>query len=337
MVYQLTIDDFIGRWGYSKQYVRGELAKYRGKHVDVKISSYGGELDHGLDIMQQFRDHGDVTVYLSGFVASAATVMAMGAKRVCMSPYAMFLVHKCSNFIDAWGAYNADQMQALIEQLTANKKENDKIDVVLANLYAAKCRKKVSEILDILKEGRWLTSTEAHSIGFVDEISDAINDTKINFTPELRAKFNAFGISTCGLQEDDNTCEGKDHRNIVEKIVDAMFGHKVNKPETTTDSNDMNSTTSFKSVESLLKLDSLKRDADGNVTLSLSEMAKINGRIESLEADLKKAEKTETDLNAQIEALKQSPGDDTSDIDDAGDGESVLDSANIFNSIKDCL
>lgn len=343
MVYQLTIDDFIGRWGYSKQYVRGVLDKYKGKHVDVKISSYGGDLDHGLDIMQQFRDHGDVTVYLSGFVASAATVMAMGAKRVCISPYAMFLVHKCSNFIDAWGAYNADQMQALIDDLTANKKENDKIDVVLANLYAGKCRKKVSDILDILKEGRWMTAKEAHDTGFVDEITDSIGDTKINFTPELRAKLNAFGMPACGLQEEDTPCDSKERKNLVGKIVNALFNHGGDKDDTKTDCKNMEKK-SFKSVESLLKTDSINCDSDGNVTVSSADMDKINDRIASLEDDLSKkdkavkdAEKKISDLNAQIEALKKAPGDDTSDVDDTDDTDSPADSANIFNSIKDCL
>ena len=146
MNYQLTLDAFIGPWAYSKQYVRNVLSGYADKHVDAKISSLGGNLDHGLDIRQQFIDHGDVTVYLSGFVASAATVIAMGAKKIVMSRYAMFLVHKCSNFIDAWGSYNADQMQQLIDELEANKKENDKIDVVLANMYAAKCKKKFNAL-----------------------------------------------------------------------------------------------------------------------------------------------------------------------------------------------
>ena len=30
------------------------------------------------------------------------------------------------------------------------------MDLVLANLYANKCKKKVDDILPILKEGRWL-------------------------------------------------------------------------------------------------------------------------------------------------------------------------------------
>lgn len=87
MDYQIIIDYSIGLCGYTKQYVRNALSEFKDKHVDVKITSLGGDLDHALDIRQQFVDHGDITAYLSGFVASSATVIAMGAKRIVMSKY----------------------------------------------------------------------------------------------------------------------------------------------------------------------------------------------------------------------------------------------------------
>ena len=79
MDYNIIIDDYIGGWWSSvnKQSIRRQLSEHQGEHVDVKISSLGGSLDDGLDIRQQFLDHGDVTVYLHSFVASAATVIAM--------------------------------------------------------------------------------------------------------------------------------------------------------------------------------------------------------------------------------------------------------------------
>lgn len=117
MTYNINIDDYIGRWGYSKQYIRNQLAGLKGKSVNVRISSLGGSVEHGLDIRQQFLDHGDVTAYLYGLVASSATIAALGAKKVCISKYCMFLVHKVSNWVDAWGQMNADQIQELIDDL----------------------------------------------------------------------------------------------------------------------------------------------------------------------------------------------------------------------------
>lgn len=348
MNYQLTIDYSIGVWGYSKQYVRNVLSSYKGKHVDVKISSLGGDLDHGLDIRQQFLDHGDVTVYLSGFVASAATVIAMGAKRIVMSKYAMFLVHKCSNFIDAWGAYNADQMQQLIEQLEANKKENDKIDVVLANMYATRCKKKVSEILDILKEGRWLSAKEALDYGFIDEISDMEGDRKLNFTPELQSKFNAIGISTAGLEVVSASSE-QPRKNLLGKIVEAVFPKKENEaPDNTTLSTNITQpemkTYKFSSVDNLLKLDAgLSPDKDGDVSVKAEQMETINNHIETLAADVAAKDKTIADnakeiadLKEQVKNLKDGPGAETTDIEDDGVKDEIS-ASTMFNSIKHML
>lgn len=346
MNYQLTIDAFIGPWAYSKQYVRDVLSSYKGKHVDVKISSLGGNLDHGLDIRQQFVDHGDVTVYLSGFVASAATVIAMGAKRIVMSKYAMFLVHKCSNFLDVWGSYNADQMQQLINELEANKKENDKIDVVLANLYADKCKKKVSDILAILKEGRWLTAQEALDYGFIDEISEPDSkEEKLNFTAEMGAKFNALGISTLGLDiahtSDD---EQPVKTSLLERIASALgirndSEKSIQSPNPTMEKKDFK----FNKIESLLKLDSISPGNDGKVTVTAEQFEAINNQLDKLDADaashsaaIKAKDDEIAKLKEQVENLKKAPGAETNDIEDDA-GEATVTVNELFNSIKSVL
>ncbi len=351
MNYQLIIDSFIGPWAYSKQYVRNVLTSYKDKHVDVKISSLGGNLDHGLDIRQQFIDHGDVTVYLSGFVASAATVIAMGAKRIVMSKYAMFLVHKCSNFLEVWGSYNADQMQQLINELEANKKENDKIDVVLANMYAEKCGKKISDILAILKEGRWLTAQEALDYGFIDEIAQPDSkETKLNFSAEMGAKFNALGIPTLGLET--TLMQGDEQplsNNLLERIAIAtakafgkLSGNFCDSYEQKTTPVNMR-TFKFNKIESLLNLDSITPDKDGDVTVRAEQFEAINNRLEQLENDVASHDNdiSEKDteivkLKEQVENLKKAPGADTNDIEDDA-GETGLSAHDLFNSIKSAL
>lgn len=351
MNYHIIIDGFIGQWGYSKQYVRYLLNSHKSQPVDIKISSLGGDLDHGLDIRQQLIDHGDVTVYLSGFVASAATVIAMGAKRVVMSKYAMFLVHKCSNFIDAWGAYNADQMQKLIEELEANKKENDKIDVVLANMYAAKCKKPVKDILNILKEGRWLTAQEAYDLGFVDELSEpGEKEAKLNLSPELNTKFNALGISTLGLAQ----VTGAENQNISDglltRIVTAtarIFGlpesngkdQSISQPA----KNDEMDKRNFKTVESLLKIDSISADAEGYVSVTADQFCQINDKMAVLEkavtdnaADISAKEAEINSLKTQVENLKKAPGDDTFDVKEDG-AEHTVTASVLYNLVKSAI
>ncbi|MCM1356521.1 MAG: Clp protease ClpP [Staphylococcus sp.] len=346
MTYQLTIDDYIGRWCYSKQWARKELAKFKGKHVDVLITSLGGDLDHGLDIRQQLIDHGDVTVYLTGFVASSATVIAMGAKRVVMSKYAMFLVHKCSNFIDAWGSYNADQMQQLIDDLTANKKENDKIDVVLASMYANRCGKQVSDILDILKEGRWLTAEEALDYGFIDEIADIKEEGKLNFGVDLKNKFNAMGLSLVGLEQlaDPEPEPEPEKSNLLTRVVKSIFSADTKENNTDTTPNMKKTNFSFTALCSLLALESITIDNDGDVTLTAEQMEKINNRIaelenasSSLDKDIKEKDDKISQLESQVEALKKAPGDETNEIEDEAGEDTTFSVSDVYNSIKSII
>ena len=343
MNYNLIIDDYIGQFGFSKSYVKQVLADYTDKHVDVKISSLGGDLNHGLDIRQQFLDHGDVTVYFSGFVASAATIIALGAKRICMSKHAFMLVHKCSNFIDAWGSYNADQMQELIDQLTQNKKENDKIDVVNAQLYADKCGKSINEILDILKKEEWLTADEALEYGFIDEIVDTPDMQKTNFTAELAVKFNRIGLPTGGFEpkQQDNS--------VLDKILSAIRSLQQKFAEPATQPSqpilsvmDFN----FTNVAALLDIEALATTEDGQVNITTDQMQAIENRIAELVQNLADRDNTiaERDssiaeLTAQIDALNNQPGDSTPEgvTDEETPDNSFNNSQSLFNSVKSIL
>lgn len=323
MDYQLIIDYYIGNWGYSKHYVRQILDKYKGKHVDVKISSFGGELSHGLDIMQQFRDHGDVTAYIHGMTASAATVIAIGAKKVVMSKYAFFMVHKCSNGIDIWGNYNADQMQQLIEQLTKNKQENDRIDAVLANLYANRCKKKVSEILDVLKEGRWLTADEALSMGFIDEITE--DGTKLNYSDDTRHLLNAIGLPTSGLPD---PVPEKEDESLFQRIRNSIFPPKdpgansAPKPAQKITNISKNMDANFKAVDDVIKAGSaLAADDKGNVTLTADQTTAIcneltagKTKIDELTADIAAKEAKIKALEDQVKNLNEAPGAETGKV-----------------------
>lgn len=322
MRYQLTIDDYIGDWGYSKRYVRQVLAGYAGMHVDVKISSLGGDLNHAFDIRKQFLDHGDVTVHLSGFVASAATVIAMGAKRIIIGKYTMYLVHKCSNFVDAWGSYNADEMAALIEKLTENKQENDKIDVLLATMYAEKCNKKVAEILDVLKRGAWLTAQEAYDMGFVDEIADEDSGVKLNCSADTLAKFAAIGLPLDGLK-------------LSQQPVDEPTNN--NKP--------MNKKTfDFEAAGALLNQADITPDNDGYVSVTAEDFEKLSGKLDELQttvtqnaATIAERDAKIAELTEQVENLKKQPADDTTDIKDDGADDEKVNSKSLYDSVKDLI
>ena len=343
MDYQLYLNTTIGFWNSSKTAVREVLAKHKNKPVNVLISSPGGLLDDGLDIMQQFKDHGDVTVYISGFTASAATVAAMGAKKIVMGKYSFFLVHKCSNFIDAWGSFNADQIQKLIEDLEANKKENDKIDVVLAQLYADRCGKPISEILDVLKEGKWLNATEALELGLIDEIST--EDKKQNLSLADKDRFVNMGLPVEQLNFGDDEAP-----SWFSRFLASFYGKK--KDSTTQEDNGDNSNNNstqmkkkFNSVGKVLGKEDFGTADDGTVAITGDEMQKVEDHVASLvstiadrDTTIAERDSTITDLQTQIENLKNGAGADDSVIvktDENEDFDVVTRSKEMYNSVKD--
>ena len=332
MIYNINIDDYIGRWGYSKQYIRNELAKLKGKPVNVRISSLGGSVEHGLDIRQQFVDHGEVTAYLYGLVASSATIAALGAKKVCISKYCMFLVHKVSNWVDAWGQMNADQIQELIDDLKENKLQNDKFDLVLAQLYANKCGKQIDDILDTLKAGRWLTAQEALDYGFVDEIIEDAKDDKINLA-SFSDKLNVLGLPALPQIGQKENKEQTWFQRIMEKL-DA-FSLAV-KTENNNHLINLIMKKDYQKVNVILNVEGLEFDKDGKVTLTEDQVKVLNEKLDALEKEASDKQTQVEELTTQVENLKKADGDKTkkTEGEENGEFEDIFKEANdLYNSL----
>ena len=327
MTYNINIDDYIGRWGYSKQYIRNQLAGLKGKPVNVRISSLGGSVEHGLDIRQQFLDHGEVTAYLYGLVASSATIAALGAKKVCISKYCMFLVHKVSNWVDAWGQMNADQIQQLIDDLKENKLQNDKFDLVLAQMYANKCNKQIDEILDTLKAGRWLTAQEALEYGFVDEIIEDAKEDKVNFA-SFTDKLNVLGFPALPQMDNKEDKESGWFQRIMEKL-DAFS--PLLKSENSTHLINLIMKKDYQKVNAILNVEGLEFDKDGKVTLTEAQVKALNEKVNALEKEASDKQAEVDELTKQVDNLKKADGDETKK-NEGGEGEEVED---IFKQAND--
>lgn len=168
--YHIDIDSYIG-YPISKGYVKSKLQPLKGKPCTVRINSYGGDVQTALDIRQQFIDHGQVTAYIIGMTASAATILAMGARKVVMSRYALMLVHPCSTAVTNWGYYNKEELAKAIEKLRKAQADLKTLDRVVASIYAAKVGdSNVGKMEVLMHEARWIGAEEALRLGLIDEI-----------------------------------------------------------------------------------------------------------------------------------------------------------------------
>lgn len=200
MKYDIYINADIG-WPISYEYVRAALAKFEGQDVNVYVSSLGGSLVDALKIRRLFIDHGRVTCHLHGFVASAATILATGAKRVLMGRHALYLAHLNSLPAEVvWGYHNAEEIARAIGDLQNTKLDLDKIDSTVAGIYAARGSKTAEEFYAIMEKGLWLNAEEVLALGLADELAEddsttfAAASAQGGYSAALRSKIAAYGL-----------------------------------------------------------------------------------------------------------------------------------------------
>lgn len=226
--YHIDIDSYIG-YPISKGYVKSKLQPLKGKPCTVRINSYGGDVQTALDIRQQFIDHGQVTAYIIGMTASAATILAMGARKVVMSRYALMLVHPCSAAVTNWGYYNKEELAKAIEKLRKAQTDLKTLDRVVASIYAAKVGdSNVGKMEGLMHEARWIGAEEALRLGLIDEIDpdeEQPDPAKEPMTDAQREHIVACGlpVPTFGMAAGSMEAESTEPESTVANIANA--GH----------------------------------------------------------------------------------------------------------------
>ncbi|MES2500138.1 MAG: head maturation protease, ClpP-related [Pseudomonadota bacterium] len=169
-----VIDDY---FGVSASDFNKELSALKGKQVNLRINSPGGDVFSGRAMATAISNHGNVTAYIDGLAASAATYVALAAKEVHIADGAMFMIH------NAWSlAYgNKTDMRNTADLL-------EKIDGTIVNDYKKKTNLEESEIVAMMDAETWLTAQEALDKGFVDSV---FNGTKAENKWDLSAYNNA--------------------------------------------------------------------------------------------------------------------------------------------------
>ena len=190
--YDIEIDSYIG-YPISKKYIREELARCGNRPVTVRINSYGGDVCTALDIRQQFMDHGDVTCYVFGMTASAATILATGAKKLYMGRHAFMLLHQCSMLVDKWDWLNADELESTIEELKKTCTDLHKLDMCAASLYAKRAGCDPEKMHGVMVDAQWLNADECLALGLVDAI-DEEEDEPVQMTAAVQRRFAACGL-----------------------------------------------------------------------------------------------------------------------------------------------
>lgn len=169
---------YIGAWEDVKaKDVTREIIEAAAQYqdIEVRINSMGGEVYEAIAIFNTLRlCQSNVTIFVDGVAASAASFIATCGKPVYMGKYSELMLHEASGCCCG----NKHEMDKCSKELS-------NIDDQLCQIFADKCGKTKDEIKAAYFDGsdHWLTAQEALDMKLIDGIYDM---EEVDGTPQAR-------------------------------------------------------------------------------------------------------------------------------------------------------
>ena len=141
------------------------LKEAGGDEVTILLNSGGGDLMAGNEMYSALkRYNGSSTVEITGFAASAATLICCGADQCVANPGIQYMIHNVSS----WQGGDHRDMETMAEVLQT-------ADISISNIYRLKTGLEEKEILKMMahgtqNNGMWMDAKKAKELGFVDRI-----------------------------------------------------------------------------------------------------------------------------------------------------------------------
>ena len=162
---EVLIYDEIGAYGVTAKGFLAELgALPDDAAIDLRLNSPGGSVFDAVAIYNALKRHaGEITVWIDGIAASAASYIAMAGDTIIMPENAFLMIHDPSGLVMG----TAEDMRATAEAL-------DKVKGSLIQGYAAKSGKPHEEIATLMAAETWLDAQDALDLGFIDRIAEPV-------------------------------------------------------------------------------------------------------------------------------------------------------------------
>lgn len=167
----ILINNEIGG-GITADGLRSQLSKAKdGDDIKIIVNSPGGDCFEGIAVYNTIRDFarnfkGNITTYVQGMAASAASWIALAASsvseknKVVVEDNSVFMIHDC------WGLVvgNKNDMRDAADFA-------ERVDGVMQKMLARKSGKTEAEIGDLMDKETWYFGQEIIDAGFADEMA----------------------------------------------------------------------------------------------------------------------------------------------------------------------
>ena len=168
---EILIYDLIGEstdwWtgeksGVSATAFKEALDEVSPKPLDLRIDSSGGDVFDAFAICSAIQNYpAQVTAYVDGIAASAASYVAVVCDEVVMRDYAYLMIH-CASSYACGNARSLEDTAARLRNIDAN----------LAAIYAKRSNLDVETVIDYMADETWFTASEAHEVGLCTEVAE---------------------------------------------------------------------------------------------------------------------------------------------------------------------
>ncbi|MDD4802291.1 MAG: Clp protease ClpP, partial [Syntrophomonas sp.] len=129
-------------------------------NVTVMLNSPGGDVFAASQIYTMLKEYpGRITVKIEGLAASAASVIAMAADEVYMSPVAMMMIHNPATIVFG----EVSDLQSGIVMLSEVKES-------IINAYEQKTGLSRAKISHMMDAESWFNAWKAVELGFADKV-----------------------------------------------------------------------------------------------------------------------------------------------------------------------
>ena len=132
--------------------------------IVIKLNSSGGDAFQGIEIYNFLKDHPQhITVEITGWAASAGSIIAMGADEVVMNVGTTMLIHNASGMI--WG--NADDIENYGQMVRT-------LDTSIVDIYQERTKQERTQIIDWMNVEQTFTAKECLKFGFADKVKSVV-------------------------------------------------------------------------------------------------------------------------------------------------------------------
>lgn len=135
-----------------------------GAPIDLRLNSPGGSVFDAVAIYNALKRHsGDITVWIDGIAASAASYIAMAGDEIIMPENAFLMIHDPSGLV-----------MGTAEDMRSTAKALDKVKGSLIQGYATKSGKSDEDIAALMAAETWLDAKDALDFGFIDRLAEPV-------------------------------------------------------------------------------------------------------------------------------------------------------------------